>query len=223
MLSILVAEDNIDMCNLISSELKRANYKVMSAHNGKEAIDLFDNNHFDLVITDVMMPKVNGLELITYIREINKNIPILIITAKSSQDDKYKGFNAGTDDYMVKPIDIDELILRVNALLRRAKIISDRKLVIGGAILDYDANTVTIDNESSVLPQKQFQILYKLLSYPDTIFTRNQLMEEFWDVNTDSDEMTIYTHIHRLRDKFADCPYFEIVTLRNLGYKAVIK
>lgn len=223
MLNVLVVEDNIDLCSLIVGELSRNNYDVVFANNGEEAINLFDSKHFDLVITDIMMPKVDGLELVSQIRKTNKNIPILIITAKSSQDDKYKGFNAGTDDYMVKPIDIDELLMRVNALLRRAKILNDRKLVINGAILDYDTNTVTIDNESSVLPQKQFQILYKLLSYPDTIFTRNQLMEEFWDMNTDSDEMTIYTHIHRLRDKYQNCPYFEIITLRNLGYKAVIK
>lgn len=223
MLNVLVVEDNIDLCSLIVGELSRNNYDVVFANNGEEAINLFDSKHFDLVITDIMMPKVDGLELVSYIRKTNKNIPILIITAKSSQDDKYKGFNAGTDDYMVKPIDIDELLMRVNALLRRAKILNDRKLVINGAILDYDTNTITIDNESSVLPQKQFQILYKLLSYPDTIFTRNQLMEEFWDMNTDSDEMTIYTHIHRLRDKYQNCPYFEIITLRNLGYKAVIK
>ena len=223
MLNVLVVEDNIDLCSLIVGELGRNNYNVLFAKDGEQAIKLFDNKHFDLIITDIMMPKVDGLEFISYIRETNKNIPILIITAKSSQNDKYKGFDAGTDDYMVKPIDIDELLMRVKALLRRAKILNDRKLVIGGATLDYDTNTVTIDNDSSVLPQKQFQILYKLLSYPDTIFTRNQLMEEFWDMNTDSDEMTIYTHIHRLRDKYQNCPYFEIVTLRNLGYKAVIK
>ncbi len=223
MLNVLLVEDNVDLCFLIADTLSQNKYNVSTAYDGQKAMELFDNNHFDLVITDIMMPKVDGLELVSYIREINKNVPILIITAKSSQNDKYKGFDAGTDDYMVKPIDIDELLLRIKALLRRAKIINDRKLVIGGATLDYDTNTVTIDNESSVLPQKQFQILYKLLSYPDTIFTRNQLMEEFWDMNTDSDEMTIYTHIHRLRDKYQNCPYFEIITLRNLGYKAVIK
>jgi len=223
MLNILIAEDNADLNLLIETELIQADYNVFSAENGEDAINIFDNNHIDLIITDIMMPKVNGLEFISYVRKINQNIPILIITAKSSQDDLYKGFSVGTDDYMVKPIDIDELILRVNALLRRAKINSDKRLTIGGAILDYETNTVTIDKNSTVLPQKEFQILFKLLSYPNTIFTRNQLMEEFWDMNTDSDEMTIYTHIHRLRDKYKDCPYFEIVTLRNLGYKGVIK
>lgn len=223
MLTILLAEDNVDLSSLIASELKHAKFDVSVANDGEQAIELFDNKRFDLIITDVMMPKIDGFGFISYVREINKNVPILIITAKASQNDKYKGFNLGTDDYMVKPIDIDELILRVNALLRRAKILNERKLTIGGATLDYDGFTVTVDNETAVLPQKEFQILFKLLSYPDTIFTRNQLMEEFWDINTDSDEMTIYTHIHRLREKYQNCPYFEIVTIRNLGYKAVIK
>lgn len=223
MLNILIAEDNSDIRELIADKLESNNFRVFKARDGEEAVDIFDQKHIDMIITDVMMPKVDGIELISYVRKINTEIPILIITAKSSQDDKYKGFNAGTDDYMVKPIDIDELVLRVHALLRRAKIRQEKKLVIGGAELNYDNYSVNIDNETLVLPQKEFQILFKLLSYPDTIFTRNQLMEEFWDLNTDSDEMTIYTHIHRLRDKLQACPYFEIVTLRNIGYKAVIK
>ena len=223
MINILVAEDNIDLCLLIANELKRLNYNVFSAHDGDEAIEIYENNHVDLLITDIMMPKTNGFSLISYIREHNNQMPILIITAKASQDDKYMGFKLGTDDYMTKPIDIDELILRVEALLRRAKILTDKKLVIGGAELDSTTYSVTVDGKVSVLPQKEFQILFKLLSYPNQIFTRLQLMDEFWGINSDSDEMTVYTHIHRLRDKFYDCPYFEIVTLRNLGYKAVIK
>lgn len=223
MINILVVEDNIDLCNLISNELRRHDYMVYSAYNGDEALDIYHNNHIDLLITDIMMPKTDGFQLIADIRHDNTTMPILIITAKSSQSDKYKGFTLGTDDYMTKPIDIDELILRVNALLRRAKIFNDKKLIIGGAELDYETFTVKIDDKSTILPQKEFQILFKLLSYPDRIFTRIQLMNEFWGVNSDSDEMTVYTHIHRLRDKFYDCPYFEIVTLRNLGYKAVIK
>ncbi len=223
MLTVLLVEDNVDLNFLISDTLTLNKYNVLSAYDGQKAMDIFENNHVDLIITDIMMPKVDGIKLVSHIRSINKNVPILIITAKSSQEDKYIGFNVGTDDYMVKPIDIDELLLRVNSLLRRAKILNEKKLVVGGATLDYDSNTVTIDGESCILPQKQFQILYKLLSYPDTIFTKNQLMREFWDVNTDSDEMTIYTHIHRLRDKYQNCPYFEIVTIKNLGYKVVIK
>lgn len=223
MLNILVAEDNVDLCKLIVAELKKQQYNVCFAYDGEQAINMFENNHFDMLITDIMMPKIDGLELVEYARTTNKNLPILIITAKSSQSDKYKGFNAGTDDYMVKPIDIDELVMRVNALLRRAKIAVEQKITIGNAELDCTTNTVTIDGVSTILPQKEFQILFKLLSYPNQIFTKNQLMEEFWDMNTDSGEMTIYTHIHRLRERYENCKYFEIVTLRNLGYKAVIK
>ena len=223
MLNILLAEDNFDLGTIMADELEKNGYSVSFTHDGEEASNLFEEKHFDLIITDIMMPRKNGLELIEFVRSLNKNIPILIISAKSSQKDKYQGFSAGTDDYMVKPIDIDELIMRVHALLRRAKILNEKKLVIGGATLDYDTLTVTIDNKSTVLPQKEFQILFKLLSYPNVIFTRIQLMEEFWDMNTESDEMTIYTHIHRLRDKYQNCPYFEITTIRGLGYKAVIK
>lgn len=223
MLNILLVEDNFDLGAIMMQELERNGYSVTLAHDGEDASNLFEQKHFDLVITDIMMPRKNGIELIEHIRSVNKNIPILIVSAKASQKDKYQGFLAGTDDYMVKPIDIDELVMRVNALLRRAKILNDKNLVIGGATLDYDTLSVTIDGKSSVLPQKEFQILFKLLSYPNVIFTRIQLMEEFWDMDTESDEMTIYTHIHRLREKYQNCPYFEIATIRGLGYKAVIK
>ena len=223
MINILLSEDNLDLCNLIAIELKGKGYNVYTAHDGNEAIDIYENNPIDLLITDIMMPHTNGLEVVEYIRKLNAEMPILIITAKTSQSDKYMGFKAGTDDYMTKPIDIDELLFRVEALLRRAKIISEKKIIIGGAELNSETYTISIDRKDMVLPQKEFQILFKLLSYPDQIFTRLQLMNEFWGLNSDSDEMTVYTHIHRLRDKFNDCPYFEIVTLRNLGYKAVIK
>ena len=223
MLNILIAEDNTDLCTLIANELENNKYKVYKAYDGATALDIYENNHIDLLITDIMMPQIDGFELISEIRKTNQTMPILTITAKTSQADKYKGFNAGTDDYMVNPLDIDELILRVGALLRRAKIFSDNKLCVGGAELNSENYTVTIDNKQMILPQKEFQILFKLLSYPDKIFTRVQLMDEFWGIDSESDEMTVYTHIHRLRDRFYDCPYFEIVTLRNLGYKAVIK
>ena len=223
MLNILLVEDNVDLCLLIESELKQKGYKVFPCYNGEQALKLYGDNHIDLIVTDIMMPGIDGYTLVSMIREQNPTIPILIMTAKSSQADKYKGFSVGTDDYMVKPVDIDELCMRVGALLRRAKIAADKKLKVGGAELDYDTYTVTIDGESTILPQKEFQILFKLLSYPDKIFTRIQLMDEFWGINSDSDETTVYTHIHRLRDRYFSCPYFEIVTLRNLGYKAVIK
>ena len=223
MLNILIAEDNKDLCKLVACELENNNYKVYIAYDGATALDIYEKNHIDLLITNIMMPMLDGFELIETIRKTNQTMPILTITAKTSQADKYKGFNAGTDDYMVKPLDIDELVLRVGALLRRAKIVADNKLTIGGAELNYENYTISIDGKTAILPQKEFQILFKLLSYPDKIFTRLQLMDEFWGVDSDSDEMTVYTHIHRLRDRFYDCPYFEIVTLRNLGYKAVIK
>lgn len=223
MLNILIAEDNEDLNNLISSELKRQNFNVFSARDGDEAIAMYEKNHIDLLVTDIMMPNTDGFSLIEYVRKTNSAMPILIMSAKSTQADKYKGFQLGTDDYMTKPVDVDELILRINALLRRAKISSEQKLTVGNAILDYETYSVTIDGKSMTLPQKEFQILFKLLSYPDKIFTRAQLMDEIWGLYSDSDEMTVYTHVHRLRDKFNNCPYFEIVTLRNLGYKAVIK
>ena len=223
MLNILIAEDNEDLNNLISSELKRQNFNVFSARDGDEAISLYEKNHIDLLVTDIMMPNTDGFSLIEYVRKLNSTMPILIMSAKSTQADKYKGFNLGTDDYMTKPVDIDELILRINALLRRAKISSEQKLTVGNAVLNYETYTVTMDGKTITLPQKEFQILFKLLSYPDKIFTRAQLMDELCGICSDADEMTVYTHVHRLRDKFSNCPYFEIVTLRNLGYKAVIK
>lgn len=223
MVNILLIEDNVELCELIEGELEQNGYKVFTSFDGERGIETFCNERIDLVITDIMMPKCDGFSVITYIRQINENVPILIITAKISQEDKYKGFKAGTDDYMTKPIDIDELVLRVGALLKRAKINTDKKLEIGNAVLNYEDYSVTIDGETMNLPQKEFQILFKLLSYPDKIFTRYQLMSEIWGINSDSDEITVYTHVHRLRNKFKDCKYFEIVTMRNLGYKAVIK
>ncbi len=223
MINILLAEDNKDLRELIATELKRSGFKVVEAKDGKEGINLFEQNRFDLVITDVMMPEIDGLALATLIRESDQSVPILIITAKGSKEDKYKGFNAGIDDYMVKPIDIDELVLRSNALLRRAKILKDKMLKVGGATLYYDECTVEVDGKKSILPPKEFQLLYKLLSYPNKIFTKNQLMEDLWDYDSESQDMTIYTHVYRLREKFIDCPYFEIVTIRNLGYRAVVK
>ena len=223
MVNILVVEDNADFCKIIANELKRVGYNILTAFCGEAALSIYENNHIDLLITDIMMPQMDGYTLISKIRKVDKKSPILIITAKSTMEDKAKGFDAMADDYLVKPFNNDELILRVKALLRRAKIASENKLIIGGAELDYETYTVTIDEKSTMLPQKEFQILFKLLSYPNKIFTRNALMEEFWGINSESDDVTVYTHIHRLRDRYYNCPYFEIVTIRNLGYKAVIK
>lgn len=223
MVNILVVEDNVDFCKVIANELKRTGYNVLTAFNGESALKIFENNHIDLLVSDIMMPNMDGYSLISKLRLADKKLPILIITAKSTMEDKHKAFDIGTDDYLVKPFNNDELILRVKALLRRAKIASENKLIIGGAELDSDTYFVTIDGKSTMLPQKEFQILFKLLSYPNKIFTRVQLMEEFWGINSESDDVTVYTHIHRLRDRYYNCPYFEIVTIRNLGYKAVIK
>lgn len=223
MVNILVVEDNVDFCKVIANELKRTGYNVLTAFCGESALQIFENNHIDLLVSDIMMPNMDGYSLISKLRLADKKLPILIITAKSTMEDKHKAFDIGTDDYLVKPFNNDELILRVKALLRRAKIASENKLVIGGAELDSDTYLVTIDGKSTMLPQKEFQILFKLLSYPNKIFTRVQLMEEFWGINSESDDVTVYTHIHRLRDRYYNCPYFEIVTIRNLGYKAVIK
>lgn len=223
MINILVVEDNVDFCMVTANEIKRAGYNVITAFNGEQALTIYENEHIDLMVTDIMMPNVDGYSLISEIRRLNQKLPILIITAKSAMEDKIKGFNAGTDDYLVKPFNNDELLIRIKALLRRAKIVSENKLVIGGAELDYETYTVTVDGKATMLPQKEFQILFKLLSYPNKIFTRVQLMEEFWGVNSESDDFTVYTHVHRLRDRYYNCLYFEIVTIRNLGYKAVIK
>ena len=166
---------------------------------------------------------MNGYELTQSLRDAGYDLPILMVTAKDQFDDMQKGFRAGTDDYMIKPINVKELVLRVEALLRRAKISSEKKIVIGSTVLDYDALTVTLHGKESILPQKEFYLLYKLLSYPNKIFTRQQLMDEIWGMFSETDERTVNTHINRLRDKFSDCKDFEIVTVRGLGYKAVKK
>lgn len=170
-----------------------------------------------------MMPRMDGYELTRALREAKYDLPILMVTAKDQFDDMQKGFRAGTDDYMVKPINVRELVLRVEALLRRAKISNEKKIVVGSTTLDYDALTVTLDGKETLLPQKEFYLLYKLLSYPNKIFTRQQLMDEIWGMFSETDERTVNTHINRLREKFSDCGDFEIVTVRGLGYKAVKK
>ncbi|NTV89846.1 MAG: response regulator transcription factor, partial [Clostridiales bacterium] len=175
-----------------------------------------------LMISDVMMPGMDGFELVQSLREAGYNIPVLMVTAKGSFGDKQTGFSIGVDDYMVKPIDVNEMVLRVSALLRRARIINERKLAVGDICLDYDTLTVTDSEGSLILPQKEFQLLYKLLSYPEKIFTRRQLMDEIWGYDSESDERTVDVHINRLREHFAECRQFKITTVRGLGYKAVI-
>lgn len=221
MFNILVVEDNADMCELFCTVLSDSGYNSIPAKDGMDALEIMDKEYIDLIVADIMMPVMDGYELTKSIRDANYDLPILIVTAKDQFEDMQKGFRAGSDDYMIKPINVKELLLRVEALLRRAKISSDKKITVGATVLDYDALTVTIDGVETILPQKEFYLLYKLLSYPNKIFTRQQLMNEIWGMDSETDERTVNTHINRLRDRFEGCNDFEIVTVRGLGYKAV--
>ncbi|AIQ53974.1 response regulator transcription factor [Paenibacillus sp. FSL R7-0331] len=221
MINILVVEDNGKLRQLIGTVLAKHGYNPVLAEDGQHALALLDTQHIDLIISDIMMPNVDGYELTGRLRDAGYNTPVLMVTAKESFEDKQRGYLAGTDDYMVKPIDVNEMILRVGALLRRAKIVSERRLGIGELILNYDSLTVHRGDRSALLPQKEFFLLYKLLSYPNKIFTRQQLMDEIWGMDSETDARTVDVHINRLRERFKDCPEFEIVTVRGLGYKAV--
>lgn len=221
MVNILVVEDDSKLRQLFCTVLSKHGYRAFSAEDGEAALSLLDKEVIDLIISDIMMPRLDGYELTKTLREADMNIPILMVTAKESYHDKERGFLVGTDDYMVKPIDVNEMLLRVKALLRRAKIVHDRQIVCGETTLDYDIMTVQSHGESIVLPQKEFYLLYKLLSYPNKIFTKQQLMDEIWGMESESDEHTIVVHINRLRDRFKACQDFEIQTVRGLGYKAV--
>lgn len=221
MFKILVVEDNKNLLFLMKSRLEQSGYEVLLAENGQEALRLLESFRVDLIISDIMMPHMDGFELIESLREANYNMPILIVTAKESFEDKERGFRLGTDDYMVKPIDMNEMILRVAALLRRAQINNEHKIVIGQVVLDYNTLTVSSPDFLVELPKKEFLLLFKLLSYPKQIFTREQLMSEIWGMDSDSDERTVDGHIKKLRKKFEERPEFKIVTIRGLGYKAV--
>ncbi len=223
MIKILVVEDDIKLNKLVRTVLAQNGYDADMALDGDSALDMFGEKHYDLIISDIMMPVTDGYALAKKIREINANIPILFMTAVDDLDAKKKGFSLGIDDYMVKPIDTDELILRIGAIMRRSQIVSERKLTVGDTTLVYDSLTAQTPEGDIELPQKEFYILYKLLSYPGTIFTRSQLMEEFWGADSESAERTVDVHITRIRDKFKSSEDFEIVTIRGLGYKAVKK
>lgn len=223
MFTILIAEDNKNTARLMEVVLTQNGYNTMHASNGEEALQILDNNHIDLILLDIMMPVMDGLTFTRVLRQSGSQIPILMVTAKDSREDIRRGFLTGTDDYMVKPIDEVEMLLRIQALLRRARIAAEHQLVIGNTVLDYDSFTVSENNVSSELPRKEFQLLFKLLSYPNKTFTRRQLMEEFWDSETQSEERTVDVHINRLRDRFKDNADFEIMTVRGLGYKAIRK
>jgi len=221
MFNILVCEDDRNIRRLICEYLKKENYNVFESENGEEALNVLDASHIDLLITDIMMPIIDGYALSKELREAGYELPILVITAKDTIDDKKKGFNIGIDDYMVKPVDMDELVLRVFALLRRAKIASEKEMVVGTTIFNYDNYTVTVNNINIELPKMELQLIFKLLSQPNRIFTRHQLMDEIWGYNAESDMRTVDVHIKRLRERFEGNKDFEIVTVKGLGYKAV--
>lgn len=221
MLKIMVVDDNEYTRKLTSTVLKRNGYDTICAGDGEEGLEIMDKTHVDLIVLDIMMPKMNGFEFTRTLRECGWETPILMVTAKESHLDKKEGFLAGTDDYMVKPVDEEEMLLRIAALLRRSKIASERKITIGSTVLNHDSLTVTTPEGTTELPQKEFMLLFQLLSYKDKIFTRRQLMDEIWDMDSDTDERTVDVHINRLRDKFKNNPDFSIVTIRGLGYKAV--
>lgn len=223
MTTIMVVDDEINTRLLMEKVLKREGFEVILAANGKIAISKLEKHKIDLAIIDIMMPVIDGYHLTEYIKKIYPNLPIIMVTAKETIEDKTKGFHLGIDDYMVKPISFDELVLRIYALLRRANISAKRKIVIKNTTLDYDTLTVTTPNHNVELSKKEFLLLFHLLSYPGKIFTRQQLMENVWDMDTTSDDHTVDVHINRLRNKFKDNNDFEIVTIRGLGYKAIEK
>ena len=221
MFRVLIAEDDRELRRLFGHVLTKNGYTVTEVSNGREALDAIECEQFDLIISDIMMPEMDGYELVSSLREVKNAIPVLMITAKDAFDDMRQGFVSGTDDYMVKPINVNEMVLRVGALLRRARMISERRLDIGGTVMEFDSFSVTCGSENIILPQKEFLLLYKMASYPGRIFTRQQRMDDIWGYDSDSDSHTVEVHIGRLREKFADNPDFKIVTMRGVGYKVV--
>lgn len=223
MFKILIAEDDRELRQLFQHVLLKNGYTVKGVSDGKEALTALENDFYDLLISDIMMPNVDGYELVCTLRDAGNHIPVLMITAKDAFDDMRMGFLSGTDDYMVKPINVNEMVLRVSALLRRAQMINERRQCIGDTVLECDSLTVITDKESMVLPQKEFMLLYKMASFPGKIFTRQQLMDDIWGYDSESDTHTVDVHIGRLRERFRDNEDFKIVTIRGVGYKVVKK
>ncbi len=221
MFNVLIVEDDVNTLRYMQAVLKMHGYQTYLAHNGEEALEVMDSQHVDLIIVDVMMPKLDGYQFVDILRQSNNELPILMVTAKLEMADKKKGFLVGIDDYMTKPVNEEEMLLRIKALLRRSKIVSEHRIIIGDVILDYDALTVKRREEVQELPPKEFYLLYKLLSYPKKIFTRFQLMDEIWGMDSDAGDTTVNVHINRLRKRFEHFNEFEIITVRGLGYKAV--
>ncbi len=218
---ILIAEDDAELRMLFTHVLMRNGYDVTGVENGRQALDAVRQDYFDLLISDIMMPVMDGYELVRELRAEGLLLPVMMITAKDAFDDMRMGFSSGTDDYMVKPVNVNEMVLRVGALLRRAQMISDRRLTIGGTVMEMDSLTVMQGSEAQVLPQKEFMLLYKMASFPGRIFTRQQLMDEIWGAGSGSDSHTVDVHIGRLRERFRESPDFRIVTMRGVGYKVV--
>ncbi len=221
MLKILIAEDDRELRQLFTHVLTKNGYSVKGVANGREALSAIDGDYYDIIISDIMMPEVDGYELVRQLRESGNTTPVLMITAKDSFDDMRRGFLAGTDDYMVKPINVNEMVLRVQALLRRAQMISERRQTVGNTVMEIDSLTVTTDGQSYVLPQKEFMLLYKMAASPGKIFTRHQLMDDIWGYDNESDTHTVDVHIGRLRERFRDNTDFKIVTMRGVGYKVI--
>ena len=223
MFKVLVVEDDKELNKTVCSFLNHSGYEAIGCLSAMDAYDELEKNMFDLIVSDIMMPGIDGFEFATNIRELNENSPVLFMTARDDLASKQRGFRIGVDDYMVKPIDLDELFLRIGALLRRAKIASSRKIEIGNFVMDADEHTAYLDEDEISLTNREFSILYKLLSYPKKTFTRTQLMDEFWDADTDTTPRAVDVYMTKLRTKLADCEDFEIVTVHGLGYKVVTK
>ncbi len=223
MVNILVVEDDVKLNQIVCAHLTKNGYSATGCFTADEAYNVMYNSLYDMIISDIMMPKTDGFAFLQNVRKINKNIPVIFMTAKDDYASKEKGFNLGVDDYMVKPIDLDELLLRVGAILRRANIVSDRKITIGNLVLDADEMTATVNDENIPVTVREFNILYKLLSYPKKTFSRSQLLDEFWGVDSSTSLRSVDVYITKLREKFSCCDDFKIVTIHGLGYKAVLK
>ena len=221
MFNILVAEDDASACRLMCEVLRQAGYQPFPAGDGAQALALMEHRHIDLAVVDLTMPQMDGLTFTRTVREGGSSLPILMVTARVAQADKREGFRAGTDDYMVKPVDEEEMLWRIEALLRRSRSAAEQRLTIGGTVLDYRAMSATCGGKPVPLSAKEFQLLYKLLSYPETLLTKRQLIDELWDLASDVDEHTVEVHISRLREKFRGCPDFHIRTIRGFGYMAL--
>lgn len=221
MFKILIAEDDRELRQLFQHVLIKNGYAVTGVSNGEEAMDAIDAGYYDLIISDIMMPKMDGYQLVRALREAGFTIPVMMITAKDAFDDMRMGFLSGSDDYMVKPVNVNEMVLRVGALLRRAQLANERRQVIGNTVLECDSLSVHSGKETMTLPQKEFMLLYKMVSFPGRIFTRQQLMDDIWGYSSETDTHTVDVHIGRLRERFRDNPDFKIVTMRGVGYKVV--